>query len=524
MRQRSVSLGPLLSATVVFAEFIACKLPLSDSADRRQTAPRLQRENSPATRLFHCVLLFVFTSAGLTGLQAQTCDDWKTVTGWQGTYTLSSGGTFIHNGIDMYSIDETSGATVSMLTMVDGLCNQLRWQGPDQHNTGSVGDSTQVLSACLQGQWFTTDTLAGNTGHPGNSELEVDATDGTISFQPIPSDTARHTVYNCEGQQSQEIQWGTGPADNWPINFTLPGQVGPLTVTNYAFMARNNYAGYQDINWTLTFNLTPIFADYKLLTVGVQGQGTVTSIDSSINCPGVCSYYYPPNTQVTLIASPNQGWSFVGWGGACMGTGPCTVTMTQALTVNAVFSVPLQFLGVAPCRLVDTRNPDGEFGGPPIQGGHSRSFAIPDNHDCGIPSTAAAYSLNVTVVPHGPLGYLTIWPTGETQPNVSTMNSPDGRTKANAAIVPAGTNGAVSVFASNTTDVVLDIDGYFEPAGNGTSQFFALPPCRVIDTRGPAGEFGGPYLQGGVERDFRVQFHPCLPNYGVVGGLIGNGN
>ena len=57
-----------------------------------------------------------------------------------------------------------------------------------------------------------------------------------------------------------------------------------------------------------------------------------------------------------------------------------------------------------------------------------------------------------------------MWPTGEDQPLVSTLNSLDGRIKANAAIVPAGTSGGVSVYASNTTDVVLDIDGYFAPA------------------------------------------------------------
>lgn len=51
------------------------------------------------------------------------------------------------------------------------------------------------------------------------------------------------------------------------------------------------------------------------------------------------------------------------------------------------------------------------------------------------------YSLNVTVVPQGPLGYLTIWPEGEGQPDVSTMNSPDGRIKANAAVVPGGVSG-----------------------------------------------------------------------------------
>ncbi len=163
----------------------------------------------------------------------------------------------------------------------------------------------------------------------------------------------------------------------------------------------------------------------------------------------------------------------------------------------------LQFIPVTPCRVVDTRNPNGSFGGPPIQGGTSRSFPIPQG-TCNIPPSAVAYALNVTVVPSGPLGYLTTWPTSEFQPSTSTLNSLDARVKANAAIVQGGLNAAVSVFASNTTDVILDINGYFTAASNSTLAFFNLSPCRVADTRNPQNPLGGPSLTGGQPRDFPV--------------------
>ena len=63
----------------------------------------------------------------------------------------------------------------------------------------------------------------------------------------------------------------------------------------------------------------------------------------------------------------------------------------------------LQLVNVTPCRVVDTRQTNGPFGGPRLQGGHSRSFPIPQGA-CNIPASAAAYSLNVTVVPHGRWG------------------------------------------------------------------------------------------------------------------------
>jgi hypothetical protein len=165
---------------------------------------------------------------------------------------------------------------------------------------------------------------------------------------------------------------------------------------------------------------------------------------------------------------------------------------------------PLRFIPMTPCRLADTRNPTGPFGGPTVAGGTSRDFAIPAGA-CGVPATAQAYSLNVAVVPAGLLGYLTIWPTGQTKPFVSTLNS-DGRVKSNAAIVPAGTDGAISVFASNTTDLVLDINGYFVPANLPASlAFYPVTPCRIADTRNIAGPLGGPSLTAGQPRSFPIQ-------------------
>ncbi len=83
------------------------------------------------------------------------------------------------------------------------------------------------------------------------------------------------------------------------------------------------------------------------------------------------------------------------------------------------------------------------------------------------------------------------------------MNSLDGRIKANAAIMPAGQVAAVSVYASNTTDVVLDIDGYFAPPGGSTLAFYPLTPCRVLDTRNPTARWAV-RTKSGEERDFPV--------------------
>lgn len=170
----------------------------------------------------------------------------------------------------------------------------------------------------------------------------------------------------------------------------------------------------------------------------------------------------------------------------------------------------LRFVPATPCRVADTRNPSGPFGGPIISGGSTRDFVIVASA-CGIPQTAQGFSLNITVVPSGPLGFLTIWPRGQNRPASTMLNSPDGRVKANATILGAGTGGAVSIYAADTTHVIIDVNGYFVPAADPAALvFYPLTPCRIADTREALGPLGGPGLTTGFSsRSIPVVSAPC---------------
>ncbi len=73
------------------------------------------------------------------------------------------------------------------------------------------------------------------------------------------------------------------------------------------------------------------------LTVSVTGSGTVASNPSGISCPSTCSHTFTGGSQVTLTPTPASGWAFSSWGGACSGSGGCTVTMNAAESVTATF-------------------------------------------------------------------------------------------------------------------------------------------------------------------------------------------
>jgi hypothetical protein len=128
-----------------------------------------------------------------------------------------------------------------------------------------------------------------------------------------------------------------------------------------------------------------------------------------------------------------------------------------AIDINGYFAPPgaggLSFYTLPPCRVLDTRQTAELTGtlGVNVTGS-----------GCGVPGTAQAYVFNATVVPPSPLGYLTLWPFGGTQPPVSTLNALDGALTSNMAIVPAGSR-SVDAYASNPTQLLLDISGYFAP-------------------------------------------------------------
>jgi hypothetical protein len=170
--------------------------------------------------------------------------------------------------------------------------------------------------------------------------------------------------------------------------------------------------------------------------------------------------------------------------------GPATADVI--LDMNGYFAAPsgLKFYPVSPCRLVDTRGAGGgfngisPFSGPSIAAGALITIPVQSAAEaaanttpapCGtIPSTAQAYSLNLTVVPKvvltdtypGVIDYVTIWPAGVAQPIVSTLNDQEALVVANAAIVPAGSgSGGISVYNAgpSAADVILDLNGYFAP-------------------------------------------------------------
>ena len=197
-----------------------------------------------------------------------------------------------------------------------------------------------------------------------------------------------------------------------------------------------------------------------------------------------------------------------------------TDTSDVILDINGYFATPssqtLQFYPMMPCRVVDTRagsqQPQG-LGAPSLDNMETRQLPILTTTCRGLPANPAAYSLNVTAVPY-PAGqsenYITLWPSDESQPTVSTLNNYTATVVANAAIVPAAADGSIKVFAYNSTDLIIDINGYFAAPGQGGYSFYAVAPCRAYDSRNNNGQ---PF-QG--TRTVNIVGSPCAPPSGAT--------
>jgi len=150
--------------------------------------------------------------------------------------------------------------------------------------------------------------------------------------------------------------------------------------------------------------------------------------------------------------------------------GPVDVTVSvpgpKSGTLPSGFSYipPTAFYSLTPCRLVDTRNLAGALGGPALAASGRRNFSL--NNVCGIPATAKAISVNLTVTGAAAPGFVSLFPGNGIAPATSNINFGVGQTRANNAVVLLATNGngslAVLNGAAGTVHFILDVNGYFQ--------------------------------------------------------------
>jgi hypothetical protein len=199
-----------------------------------------------------------------------------------------------------------------------------------------------------------------------------------------------------------------------------------------------------------------VTVDYATADVSATaGSDYVAASGTLTFAAGETSKTIPVTVNGDTTAEPGESFNvnLFGAGGAVIADAQGLGTITR----------PAAFYTATPCRLLDSRPAAGPWGGTPLAAGQERSLTVRGH--CGIPETALAVSINVTAVDATSLGHLRIFPAGTPRPASSSLNFTAGKTRANNAVAPLGSGGALTFYsgqAAGTVHVVVDVNGWFE--------------------------------------------------------------
>ncbi len=227
-------------------------------------------------------------------------------------------------------------------------------------DTVKVFDPTASLSAPVE-------TIAGPSGgfvSLRDSALAVDRASGDLyvvdDLQPVYTEQPQAAIYvfNSTGTYLGHLKYEIVDAlpPGLAVDNSGTGNQGRVYVTSGNADQAGVYA-YPPGAQT-TANPLPPTVSLTLSTSGT-GAGTVSSAAPlKIDCDGVCDTQVRSGAEVSLSATPDPGSIFAGWsGGACAGSGTCTVTMEGATSVRAEFATAHASSPPAPAQAQPTTTP-----------------------------------------------------------------------------------------------------------------------------------------------------------------------
>lgn len=336
-------------------------------------------------------------------------------------------------------------------------------KGPNAVSSVTLTDS---LPSVIQGAVFTpaTGSYNASTGawtglSLGTGQSVTMSLSGTISSSAAGSVSNTATVAPPAGfgdpdssnNSSTDVDTVSTDADVW-VTQTGPAAVTPPSHLTYVVRVTN--AG-------------PATAQ------GVQVTATPPSDLSFAGNAGACASPFPCSlgtiasgqTKVVYatytISESYSGPSSFSHSVTATATSPDSDLGNQSASTTTSLDTPgttTQFRTVNPCRIVDTRQSS------PLVAGADRLVPVASGA-CGVPVTAKAVAVNLTVTEPDAPGDLRLFPAGSAMPLVSAINYAPGQTRANNAVVPVGTGGQIGVHNDQTqgsVHFIVDVTGYFE--------------------------------------------------------------
>jgi hypothetical protein len=286
--------------------------------------------------------------------------------------------------------------------------------------------------------------------------------------------TANATV---SGGVAAGYQWGYRTTHNGAIT-AIPGATQASYVitgsdfgsvgTKYLVVTVLPSCGAQIVSNETTVSITtaPVVTISASSAVFASAPNNFASVEDQ----GAGTTYTWGITNGTITSG--QGTSRIRYTAGASGTVALTVTVTKngcsdPATPSA--NVPIiarpagatMFYVITPCRVVDTRGPNGPYGGPAAPSGSTRQITI--TGACGIPAGAKSIAANIAAVSPTGAGFLGLYAADIAWPSTSTLNYRTNRTRANNSIIALSADGRISVRNEGVTlHYIIDVTGYFQ--------------------------------------------------------------
>jgi hypothetical protein len=186
------------------------------------------------------------------------------------------------------------------------------------------------------------DVCGQGSGSPEGSGVAVVY---TAACAGVPSAaTAAHELVHALGGMTggtppHECPDSRGHVCETRADLMYPETIGEALTDLQLDVGRDDYYGHaavwfdlQDSRW-----LRRLDAQARL-TLQLTGLGTIESNIPGLNCTATCATDWNAGTVLGLTPAASPGNRFVRWGGACSGSAPCTLELSQAATVTAFFA------------------------------------------------------------------------------------------------------------------------------------------------------------------------------------------
>ena len=269
-------------------------------------------------------------------------------------------------------------------------------------------------------------------------------------------DIADIEAYNAAGQKrtdtnGREIMWPEWTSDGGHLS-----SAGAQRVASAWWWLMARLGGWDPNGFQVT-SISPVSGPLAGGTaVTVRGYGFVAGATVTIGGVAVTDVVVAGSTALTAVTGAHAtGLADV----TVTIPGPQSATLAQSFFF-APLPTPTDYYTLTPCRLVDTRVAEA----PALAADERRVFAATGG-TCGVPSTATAIAVNLTVTGAAASGHIRLAP-GNGLTDLGALSFSAGQTRANNAVVSLNPSGELAAFigqrAGTTVHLILDVNGYFD--------------------------------------------------------------